>query len=546
MLTGDVVIKGDVVLRGGAVYDGTGAPPRRIDLGVETGRFVLDSGERAPATVIDVSGLAVCPGFVDIHKHSDLNLLSCPTAPSTIRQGVTTEVVGNCGLGVAPTGESGAFAARLAAKPAEIRAAAGYLDLDPAIAIGWTDISGYLDALRQVGPVPNVATFVPHGPVRAGVVGFDDTVATAAQRHRLIGILGEGLDQGAVGLSTGLVYPPARYADDEELLALATVVAAKDKVFAWHVRDYADDLLPSVRQAISVALRTGCRTQISHLAVVGRRNWGKVQVALDEVDSANDRGCDIGVDCYPYLAGNAPLSQLLPAAIQDGGEDAMRRRLGDPETRRSIESAWSGAAFQWVDIVISTVPPGADLDDQRMVGRTIAEIAERLDASAAGVAMDVLQRCGHGAQMVAFGRDERDLRTVLAHPRSVVASDGMAIDPDGPTGAAGTPHPRSFGCFPQFLSRYCTDLADGIRRCTSAPADRVGLHDRGRIADGLPADLVVFDPSTLADKATYQSPQQFPTGIELVMVGGEVVLRAGRTTAARPGSVLLVGQRGSR
>jgi N-acyl-D-amino-acid deacylase len=290
-----------------------------------------------------------------------------------------------------------------------------------------------------------------------------------------------------------------------------------------------------------VARRTGCRVQISHLAAVGRRNWGRVGTVLDEIDRANDDGCDIGVDCYPYLAGSAPMSQLLPAWVHDGGEDLMRSRLSRPDLRRAIDDAWAGAHFDWADIVLTALPAAADAADRASVGRTVVQIAADRDRRAAAAAMDLLGDYGHGVLMVAFGRDERDLRTVLGHPRSMVASDGLAIDPAGVTGSAGLPHPRSFGCFPRFLSEYCADLADGIRRCTAAPADRVGLVDRGRIADGVPADLVVFDPATLADAATYQAPQRFPAGIALVMVNGQVVVEDGHRMSARPGSTLRAG-----
>ena len=524
----------DLVLTGGVVYDGTGGPGRPVEVGIRSGRFVLDPGAVPTASVIDVSGLALCPGFVDIHTHSDLTLLSGPSGPSSLRQGVTTQVVGNCGLGVAP------LPAELAggSDSAEIRSAAAYLDLDPAIPVTWRDIAGYLAALERARPAGNVATLVPHNPVRAGVVGFEARPSSVKERESIARLAAEGMDAGAVGVSTGLVYPPANSADDDELVALAEVVAERDKVFAWHVRDYADGLLPSVQQAIAVARRTGCRLQISHLAAVGRRNWGSVARALEDIDLANDDGCDIAVDCYPYLAGSAPLSQLLPAWALAGGETLMRSRLSESRARRAVQQEWRQAHFEWPDIMIAVVP--ADADDGA-VGRTVAELAAADGREGSDLVLEMLAEHGHSVLMVAFGRDERDLRTVLAHPRSMVASDGLAIDPTGITGSAGLPHPRSFGCFPRFLSRYCDDLADGIRRCTSAPADRVGLRDRGRIADGLPADLVVFDPATLSDTATFAEPQQFPTGIALVLVNGQIAVQNDQQSATRSGEVLTIG-----
>jgi N-acyl-D-aspartate/D-glutamate deacylase len=318
------------------------------------------------------------------------------------------------------------------------------------------------------------------------------------------------------------------------------VVGRHGGLFAWHVRDYADELIPSVQQAIRIARSTGCRLQISHLTAVGRRNWGAVTTALAEVDAAAADGIDVGVDIYPYLAGNAPLSQLLPDWAQQGGDLVFAPRLRDPQVRSRVVAGWADRHWDWNDIVVNAVAGdgGHDPATAAILGKTIVELAGSAGPAADEVVLDLLAEHGASVLMVAFGRSEDDLRAVLTHPATVVASDGQALDPSGPTGAAGLPHPRSYGCFPRYLSRYSTDLADGIRRCTSAPADRVGLTDRGRVADGLPADLLVFDPATLTDTATFSAPQQFAEGIAAVLVGGTVVLDNGADTGARPGRIL--------
>lgn len=534
----------DLLLTGGLVYDGTGAAPLLRDIGIVDGRLVLGAPDGAAAgaatEVRDVSGLAICPGFVDIHTHSDLTLLSNPLGGSKIQQGVTTEVVGNCGLGLAPLPTPGDPAA--GADLAGIRAAVGYLDLDPAVEVGWRDIAGYLQTLAAAGTAMNVATFVPHLPLHAGVVGLDDRPATEAQLATMVELLDRQLMAGAVGLSTGLVYAPLCFVDEAELVALGEVVARHGKLFAWHIRDYGDDLESSVQQAIRVAKTAGCRLQISHLTAVGRRNWGAVNDALAAVDKARSDGCDIGVDIYPYLAGNAPLSQLLPDWAQEGGSEVFAPRLRDEQVRVSVMAAWEGHYWDWNDIVVNAVA-GEWADDPAnaaFLGRTVAALAAERGVHPDGLALDLLARYGASVLMVAFGRSDDDLRAVLAHPATVVASDGQALDPDGPTGAAGRPHPRSYGCFPRYLSHYAPDLADGIRRCTSAAAARVGLADRGLLADGNPADLVVFDPSTLRDRATFDDPQQFAAGITMVVVNGKIVLDNGTDTGARPGAVLTV------
>ena len=524
----------DLLLTGGLVVDGTGAAPRSADVLVRDG-LVAAIGPGAAAsgevTVRDVSGLLVTPGFVDIHTHSDLTLLSAPQAPSKTAQGVTTEVVGNCGLGAAPLAEGSDVAA--------IRSAVSYLDLDPAVRWSWSDTAGYLAAVDAARCSLNVATLTGHLPLRAGTTGFADRPSTVAETDRMAGLLADSFAAGSLGLSTGLVYAPLCYADEAELLALGEVVAAHDRVFTWHVRNYDDDLLPSVAQALRVAERTGCRTQISHLAAVGRRNWGSVAKALDLVDDALSRGLAVGVNAYPYLHGNALLSQLLPAWAQDGGPSELRARLRDPRARQRIVQAWADRPTTWADITVSWVP--RNHETERWLGRTIAEIADTTGRDGDDVALDLLADLGTAVLMVAGGRSEDDLRTVLAHPASVVASDGLSLDPGGVTGA-GTPHPRSYGCFPRFLARYAghsgPELARAVRKCTGAPADLIGLAGRGTLHEGGPADLVVLDLDTLADRATFTEPQLHPEGIDLVLVAGQPVIEAGRHTGARPGAVL--------
>jgi N-acyl-D-aspartate/D-glutamate deacylase len=508
-----------LVLSGGLVIDGTGRPARQADVLIRDG---VISAAPVPDDVPrrDVTGLVVCPGFVDIHTHSDLTLLSDPRGLSKVHQGVTTEVVGNCGLGV--TGRP------------HVRDAVSYLDLDPAVEWTWTDFPGYLDALSAAGPGVNVASLVGHLVLHADVAGFGDRPATAAEIDKMCGLLRDALSAGALGLSTGLVYAPLPYVQEDELLALARVAAEADKIFTWHVRSYDDGLIDSVAQAVRVARETGCRTQISHLAAVGRRNWGAVHGALDLVDAANAEGISVGVDIYPYLHGNAPLCQLLPADVQDGGPSVWVTRLADTRIRDEIVVAWRDRPTTWDEITISwTATPHA------AVGSSVQEIALERGVSGDEVVLDLLAELGAGVMMTAGGRSEDDLRAVLAHPAAVVASDGQALDPRGVTGS-GVPHPRSYGCFPRYLDRYAKELPDAIRRCTSAPAARVGL-DRGVLRPGAPADIVVFDPARIADQATFTAPHQFADGIELVVVNGAVTVDGGKHTGVRAGQVLRRG-----
>ena len=516
----------ELLLTGGRVVDGSGSPEVSADVLVRDGRIAAIGTGLSASVVRDVTGRVICPGFVDIHTHSDLTLLSDPRALSKVHQGVTTEVVGNCGLGVAPLAPG--------APVGLIRQAVGYLDLDPAVDWSWPDLAGYFAALTAAGPGVNVASLVGHLALHGSVVGFTDRPAGAAEVDRMCGLLGEALDAGAVGLSTGLVYAPLPYVRDDELLALASVVAGRDRIFTWHVRNYDDALVDSVTQAVRVARATGARTQISHLAAVGRRNWGAVRRALDLVDAANADGFDVGVDIYPYLHGNAPLSQLLPAHTQEGGPEAWMPRLADPAVRAEVRDAWVDRPTGWDEITVSwTSRPAPD----PVVGQTVAALAGAAGVDGAQVVLDLLAALGNGVLMTAGGRSDDDLRAVLGHPATVVASDGLALDPGGVTGA-GVPHPRSYGTFPRYLHRYATDLPDAVRRCTSAPAARVGLADRGSLRPGAPADVVVFDPARLADRATFTAPHQFAAGIDLVLVNGAVTVDGGEHTGVRAGSVL--------
>lgn len=522
-----------LVLVGGTVIDGTGASAQIADVLIRDGliHYVGAGASIGGASVRDVTGKVVCPGFVDIHTHSDLTLLSNPGAVSKVTQGVTTEVVGNCGLGVAPI-PSGA-------PRADIRQAVSYLDLDPDVAWTWGDTAEYLAVVSGARTSLNVATLTAHLPLHAGVVGFDDRPATRVELDQMAGLLSDSFQAGSLGLSTGLVYAPLCYVGDPELAALGETVAAHDRVFTWHVRDYGDALIPSVLQALEIARRTGCRTQISHLTAVGRRNWGRVRQALALVDEAIADGLRIGVDIYPYLYGNAPLAQLLPSWAQEGGPSHMTSRLHDEETRNRVRAEWANLATEWEDITVSWVPEGHPAEN--LVGQMIASTAIASHTTGDDVALDLIAELGFAVSMVAGGRSEDDLRAVLDHPAAVVASDGMSLDPNGVTGA-GSPHPRSYGCFPRFLSRYAgqseAEFVSAIRKCTGAPADLLGITGRGLIEAGAAADIVVFSRDELADRATFAAPQLLTGGIDLVLVAGEVVVEAGDHTGSRPGTVI--------
>jgi N-acyl-D-aspartate/D-glutamate deacylase len=523
----------DLVLNGGTLIDGLGGPRRRADVGVRGGRVVAlgDLGSAEAVQRRDVSGRIVAPGFVDIHAHSDFTILSDPRAQSAVRQGITTQVNGNCGMSPVPAPP---------ARAAEVRAAVNTVDPDPAVATPWTTYADYVVALAAAHPAIHQAPLIGHITLKVAAGGNRPGPATPDERAAMVAMLEDAFAGGAVGVSTGLMFPPAISADRAELIALGATAARHDRLFAAHMRNYNDHLIEAVEEVLDVARETGCRLQVSHLAVAGKRNWGKVPRALELIDRARADGLDVAADIYPYVAGSANLSQLLPEWAQDGGTPEIVRRLGDDVQRQAILDDWATSLFfGWDEVEIVLADPG--MED--LIGLTVEAIGRRRGQDPALTMLDLVRDTENRILMVAYGRSEDDLRAVLSHPATSIGSDSLAMDPHGPSGI-GRPHPRNFGCYPRFLGRYVreqrlTTLEHAVAMCTSAAADRVGLTDRGRLVDGAAADIVVFDEATILDRATFEDPKQFPVGIDAVLVNGRVVVDGeGQADNVRAGEVL--------
>jgi N-acyl-D-amino-acid deacylase len=574
----------DVLIGGARVVDGTGRAPFTADVAIAGGRIVriaaglverargaasadgphhpagkaadadarahaprsgagdaaagplADAGDGA-AAVIDGRGLCLAPGFIDPHTHSDLTLLADPRAESRIRQGVTTEVVGNCGSSPAPL--AGAAVAEVRAEAAEL-----------GVTVDWTDMGGFLDRLARQGTAVNVVPLVGHNTVRGCVLGYDDVRPDAAGLAAMERTTTIAVEQGARGLSSGLFYPPGSYADLEEVAALARAAgraaAARGSVYASHIRDEAGGVLEAIEEAMRIGEAAGVPVEVSHVKLSGPANWRRLEALLAVLDDAPSRGVPVGFDQYPYVASGTWLIALLPRADQQGGAAAVARRLADPATRARLHAdlaadpaGWeerSGVAG-WSGIVVGQSP-----GDEAASGRSLADLAAERGRHPLDVALDLIVAGEGQADATFFDQSEEVVRALLAHPLVAVGSDGWSVAPDGPL--ADLPeHPRSYGTFPRVLGRYVREqralsLAEAVRKMTSLTAERFGLIDRGVVREGAVADLVLFDTAAVADRATFADPKRFPDGLACVLVGGRVVLRDGERTAALPGRVL--------
>ena len=535
----------DVLIQGGKVIDGTGAPWFRADVAIQDGKIAavqrLPMTEQvdgqlegaAAATVLDATGCFVTPGFVDPHTHSDLPLLVNPPAESQVRQGVTTVVIGNCGSAPAPVGPlNGAFLNRRIGE----RAAGQGLRRD------WRTFGEYCDRMRRQGVAVNVAPLAGHATLRGEVMGMESRPPTADDLAAMCRLLEEALDDGVFGLSTGLIYPPSSYADTDEIVALAEVAARRGGLYFSHIRGEGDTLLDAVDEAIEIGRRAELPVQIAHHKAARPPNWGKTAQTLEMMQAARTGGVDVAYDAYPYIASSSGLGSLLPDWAHEGGTTALLARLRSPvERERVVAGIRERAAGMegWHTVTVSWVPTAAH---KSWEGQTIEQIGASLGLAGEETVAHVLETLGGAAHMVYFQLDEADVCRVLAHPLGMIGSDGSVAAPYGPL-SEGKPHPRSYGTHPRVLGRYVRELGlltweEAIRKMTSAPAQRLGLAAKGIVRPGLDADLVVFDPATVSDRATFDEPHQYPDGIEHVLVNGELVVSGGNHLGTLPGHVL--------
>jgi N-acyl-D-amino-acid deacylase len=528
----------ELIFLGGTVVDGSGRPAFEADVAVKDGRIAalgrFDDAEAVER--IDLTGLAICPGFIDIHSHSDTPLLVDPRGLSKIHQGVTTEVTGNCGSSPAPlTDETASEVIKLQGHRGKAVAALPW---------DWRTFGSYLDRLGQGGLGLNVIPLVGHTTLRAVGMGFEHRPPTDAELARMVALLSEALEAGAWGISSGLIYPPSCFAETEELAALAAVAAERGGFYFSHIRGEGISLLRAVAEAIEIGERSGAAVQIAHHKASGEPYWGRVRDSLQLIDWAVERGQDVAFDVYPYTAGSTSLTSMIPPWAHEGGRERLLERLDDPEIRARLTAEGPSLSRQYDQTFVATVQSDAN---RWAEGLSLAEIAEQRGVEPADVLYDLLLEERGNVSAIFFMMDEADVRRVLSHPRAMIGSDGRVVAPEGPL-SEGKPHPRYYGCFPRVLGHYARDEGlfsqeQAVYKMTGRPTERLGLLSKGRVAPGFDADLVVYDPATVADRATFKDPHQYPTGIPHVLVAGQFVVRDGQSTGALPGRVLRLGER---
>jgi N-acyl-D-amino-acid deacylase len=525
-----------VLIRHATVVDGTERPRRVADVLVSGDRIAriepaLRPRDAGADRLIEADGLVLAPGFIDMHAHSDLALLTDPEHLAKISQGVTTELLGQDGLSYAPvdTGTLTALRRQLAAWNG---------DPGPEL-FGWRSVAGYLDRLDE-GVAGNAAYLAPHGVLHALVCGWENRPATPAEVEAMGGLLAVALADGAVGLSAGLTYPPGMYADRAELAGLCRVLAGHGAFLAPHHRSYGRGALDAYAEMIEVTGRAGCGLHLAHACLNFRPNAGRGPELVALLDAALARGADLTLDTYPYLPGATTLAAVLPSWSTSGGPEATLGRLGDPAAlarlRADLEVHGSdgchGVVAEWDTIEISGVrrPELAPA-----VGRTVAELAAARGADPFDVFVELLRRDELGTGILQHVGHEENVRVIMRHPRHTAGSDGLLV--------GGKPHPRAWGTFPRYLGHYCRELGlFGLEECvghlTGRAAARLGLRDRGLVRAGYAADLVLFDPERVADTATYDRPRSPAAGIPYVLVNGELAMDDGARTASRSGRAL--------
>lgn len=530
--------KFDLAILGGTIIDGTGKSEYKADLGIRQGRIAsigqINPGESLQE--ISADGLVVAPGFIDTHSHSDIMVFAEPELLPKLMQGVTTELLGQDGIGAAPI---------LPKYLNQWRQYMAGLSGDPPINWDWQSIKEYIKKLEEKKPALNLAVLIPQGNIRMVVLGLENIEANSSQIKAMEEEVQHAMEAGALGISLGMVYLPCIFARRDELIRLFRRCAQKRGFWVVHIRSGGDFILESIAEVISMAKEAEIPLHISHFKAAGRRNWHKMEMALEALEKARQDGLDITFDIYPYTAGSTMFMAILPPWALEGGVSKTLSRLKDSELRQRLKeeflappSPGKGASWEnyvnfvgWENIIISSVSKEENFS---WVGKSVASIAAENRKEPAEMAFDILLNEEGKVGMILFSMDEEKMVMGLKHPLGMICTDGLL---------GGQPHPRVYGTYPRILGRYVREkknlsLSEAIRKMTSFPAQRLGLKDRGILAPGMAADIVVFNPEIIIDRATYENPRQYPLGIEHVIVNGIHSVKEGKYTGQRGGQVL--------
>jgi len=536
----------DIIIKNGQLIDGTGTPAFKSDVAVKNGEIVRiesDIDEESHET-IDAAGLIVCPGFIDIHSHTDATITTNAKAESKVRQGVTTEVVGNCGMSAAP------LTVEYMAEVRDHLTVNSDFGQPDEIGVKWVSFAEYVKFLTELPLGVNLMPLVGFGTLRSAVMGVKTGSPTEIEMQAMEDLLELSIDQGAAGLSTGLEYVPDSHMKTEELIRLCGVIKRKNKIYSTHIRDEAQELFPAIREAIRTGEESGCKLQISHLKLGGKFNWGKTKELFDILESAVARGVRLSWDQYPYVAWGTGLVDYIPSWVISDGHEKMMNYLSNPKTRAQIRQEITDEIEQgshayntapWENVQIAMVRSEKYKD---IMGKRISTIAKELDVDPLEFVFDLLIHEKGVVKTLVFCMSEDDIRTIMCHPSTIIASDARALATYGEL-HKGSTHPRYYGAFPRILGKYVRDekilpLETAIKKMTSMPAEILGLDTRGILAPGMVADITIFDSESVIDKATYEDPHQYAVGIEKVILKGKVVINDGNHTGAMHGQILSV------
>ena len=527
----------DLLITGGHILDGSGSPWYQGSVAVKDGRIVAVGRLVNPTArrVIDATGLAVAPGFIDLHTHSDYTLLADGDGQSKIRQGVTTEIIGE-------DASAGPFASL--DQPDVTKSPA-----PPGFRRNWETLGQYFDVLQKSGISLNVASYVGAGQVWMDVIGNVDRRPTPEEMKKMEGLVAQAMQQGAIGLSSGLIYAPNMFETTDDLIQLAGVAARYGGIYTSHIRGEGDDEPQALAEAIEIGEKAGLPVHILHFKMDGKKNWGHMIDQIKTIQAARDRGIEVTADQYPYIAGWTHLEQCLPPRLLEGSLEHRVELLKDPKARAEIGRdiahglpGWTNNEVEstggWHGVMVSAV---VKPEDKPYEGKRMDEVAQMMHTDPVNALCNLLVNEGGTAFAIYFNMSEADVELAMKQPWVGIGSDGAAVNPA--MAFVGRPHPRFYGTFPRVLGVYAREkhvltLADAIRKMTSLSAHIVGLKDRGLLAPGMAADITIFNPKTVTDKATFEEPMQYPEGIPYVIVNGVVVIDHGHHTGAKPGRVL--------